>query len=423
MDKLWTHIVSFLTSFDLRQIRYMGPDFTATIEDAADIARRNYQVCGRILIMGPMLTSLWPALAITPIADALLRLDPSGSVLTSSHLYLVKLAIESEEYKGAVPVLEKPIMYFPASANVKGKHLCDVNLPPSVWISTHSFSAKFKSIDVLEYFYLSGMCLIGLRKWENALQCLENAIVYPLKDQSVSKIQAEAYKKWCIVSLLHTGKAFPLPKSTNGNASRVYHVFGKPYEAVASLFETGTASRLRSEVEFGQNVWAHDFNTGLMLELLASYQKWQIRKLAKTYSKISIPEIVSLTMSAETGNRQPASVVEGLIQEMLSDGSLPASLSRPANLAHAVLTFVSAGPVLTESEMQKELNGATQRIRYLTRELKNTDHMLAQHKSYVDYLLRVRKQKAGQGHAGMEGMGMEMDWNEMVEDEDIMTGY
>jgi COP9 signalosome complex subunit 3 len=367
---------------------------------------------------------LQPALGIAPIREAILRLDPSGSVFTQLHLLLVKLALESRAYNAVVPVLDKFILYFPGSiSQTKPKFLCDLSLSPTAFITSTSglASTKFIYQEVLEYFLCSGMVYIGLRNWESALECLENAVTYPAKDGAVSKIMVEAYKKWIIVGLLLEGKQLSLPRSISSGSAKLYHTLAKPYESVAQLFESATASRLKAEVDAGARIWREDFNTGLLLQVLAAYQKFQIRNLANIYSKISIPEVVNQTMSAETGNKlTSARAAETLIKSMIADGTLNATMSNSPN-SPAVLTFKSDGPILSETQIQRELAASTERIQALTQEIKQTDRMLTHDKEYIKYAQKQKKNaKNSQADQGIAGA--EMDWNSM-EDEDIMGVY
>lgn len=361
-------------------------------------------------------------MAIAPIRDALLRLDPTGSMLTSAHLALVKLALECRSYSAVVPVIEKFILYFPGTANQpKPKYICDMSLSPTQFITTSSgLTQKLKYQEVLEYFMYSGSIFIGLRNWEAALQCLENAVTYPAKEGAVSKIMAEAYKKWVLVGLLHEGRLLNLPRSTSANAAKQYHTLAKPYETLAQIFESGTASRLKAEADQGLNLWRNDCNTGLVLSVLAAYQRFQIKNLANIYSKISIPEIVSQTMSAETGNKlQSPQAGETLVQEMINRGELHATLSNSPGQP-SVVTFSVSGPLLTEVEMQRELGTATERIHALTKEIRQTDRMLTHDKDYIK-VVQKQKKNARQGNSGDQGIsGADMDWGDVVDDEDIM---
>ncbi|KAE9377921.1 hypothetical protein N431DRAFT_399116 [Stipitochalara longipes BDJ] len=407
MEKIWGKLTTFLGTFDPRQIRYLGEQLSTILEAVASIAMSNRQ----------------PWMAIAPIRDALLRLDPTGTMLTTTHLALVKLALESRTYSPIVPVIEKFILYFPGTTNQpKPKYICDMSLNPTQFITPASgLTQKLKYQEVLEYFLYSGMVFIGLSKWELALQCLENAVTYPAKEGSVSKIMAEAYKKWVLVGLLHEGRLLNLPRSTSSNAAKQYHTLAKPYETLAQIFESGTASRLKAEADQGVTVWRNDCNTGLVLHVLAAYQQFQIRNLANIYSKISIPEIVSQTMSAETGSKlQSPQAGEALVQGMINRGELHATMSSSPGQP-SVVTFAISGPILTEGDMQRELGAATERIHILTKEIKQTDRMLTHDKEYIKFVQKQKK-NAKQGGSGDQGIsGADMDWGDAVEDEDIMS--
>lgn len=405
-ETLWDKMIGFLVSFDPRQIRYIGEEFSAIVDAVAGSAAQNRQ----------------SHLAVGPIATALTRLDPTGSMLTTHHLTLVRLALESRNYTAATQVLDKFILYVPGAPTVtKPKYLCDLNLSPVSFITDKSkLTGKVKYLEVLEYFLYSGMIYMGLRDWDKAHQALESAVTYPAKDNNVSKVMLDAYKKWVLVGLLLEGKLLPLPKATSNGAAKCYHVMAKPYETIAQIFENGTASRLKSEAEIGVHIWRGDLNHGLMLHVLSAYQKFQIRGLANIYSKISIPEIVSQTTSAETGNKLPSpQAAEILIQNMINSGELHATMSTSAT-GPSILTFSPKGQVLTESQMQRELAGSTERIMALTKEIKQTDRLLTHEKEYIKFVQKQKKHNKT-GGSGDQGIGGEnMDWNDAIEDEDIM---
>ncbi|KAK2625304.1 hypothetical protein QTJ16_005673 [Diplocarpon rosae] len=402
MDTLWGKLVNFLSVFDPRQMRYMGDELSHIIKKVSHIARDNQQA----------------HLAVLPVKNALMRLDPSGSVLTSNHIILAKLALESGAYHDALPVLDKFILFFPVSSSPpKPKYLCDMSLSPATFL-THAFkhTAKLKYQEILEYFLWSAMAQMAAHNWDGAMHCLESVVTYPTRDGGVSKIQVEAYKKWVLVGLLREGKLLPLPKSTSITPAKVFHIMAKPYETLAQIFENGTASRLRSEAEIGTSVWLQDGNTGLIKFVLAAYQKFQIRALAQVYSKISIPEILSSTTSAETGARLSSpQACENIVQGMITHGELQATLSNPPT-GHSILTFSPSGAALTEVQMQRELAASTVRIQTLTKEIKHTDRILTHDKEYIKYLQKLKKA----GNKAIEDG--QSEWQDLGDDEDIMGG-
>ena len=326
--------------------------------------------------------------------------------------------MESRVYSLGGPVLDRPILYFPGLTHQsKPKYLCSRNLSGPSYITPESgLTEKLKYHDVLEYFLLSGTIYIALHEWEKALDSLENAVTYPGKENAVSKMMVDAYKKWTLVNVLLYGKAGSLPGTTNGNAAKSYHTIAKPYDIVASLFESASASRLQAEVNVGHDIWKDDGNLGLMLFVLASYQKFQIRRLANVYRTISISEITQITVSAETGNKLPSDqATETLIRQMIADGDLDATVSHPSN-SQAVLSFNPTGPVLSESDVQLRLASSLERIKSIATDIKSIDRRLTYDK---DYLKWAHKQKK-LDRSGL-GDGEEAPWNP-VEDEDLMSG-
>lgn len=407
LNALYEKIETFLISYDARQIRYVGSEFATIIESFADMAHHKQ--------------TPWAAVGV--IATALLKLDPSGAMLTSSHLILVKLALTSRNYNHAIPLLEKYILYFPGTKDQpKPKYLCDMNLNPAAYITPDTkLTTKLKYQDLLEYFLFSGMVFIGARKWEAALQCLENAVTYPAKENTVSKIMVEAYKKWVLVGILVEGKLLPLPKSTSGGAAKTYHILAKPHETLAQIFENGTASRLKAEAEASNTTfWHGEGNTGLVLAVLAAYQRFQIRNLANVYSKISIQEVIKETTSAETGAKL-ASVGAGeqLVRNMINQGELHATLGTSPT-GQPILTFSPGGKLLTEVEMKRELAASTIRIKALINEIKTTDRLLTHDKEYIKYTQKLKKSGDAGGDQGISVM---QDFHDAVEDEDIMSMY
>lgn len=260
------------------------------------------------------------------------------------------------------------------------------------------------------------MIYIGLRNWERARVCLENAITYPVRgDSQISRIMVEAYKKWILVGLLIEGKMPTLPRWTSNIAAKQFYIITKPYEAVAQLFDSASATRLKAEVDYAHQIWRQDFNLGLIMNVLAAYQQFQIKSLGDVYTRISIPEIHNLTQSAETGNKLPSTQhVETLVEEMIANGALRATLSSDVP---RILTFASGGPVLSERDMQLELAAASQRIAALTSEIKQTDRVLTHDKEYIKYYQKHNKNKDSAHGTSMEIM----DWKD-EDEEDLMGG-
>jgi COP9 signalosome complex subunit 3 len=326
--------------------------------------------------------------------------------------------MESQQYDAVLPIIDSTILYIPgASDKPTPKYLCSMALSPVAYITLQSgFSTKqIKSVDLLEYFLLSGMVYIGLRRWQRARECLELAVTYPSRENGCSILMSEAYKKWILIRVLLDGKAPTLPKHISTNLAKSLHTLAKPYETVAQIFEQGTASRLKSELEAGRGIWTTDCNVGLVMCVMAAYQQFQIRNLANVHTKLTMVDIHNLTQSAELGSKLPnVTAVETLISSMIADGTLHATLSHPPNQS-PVLTFSQSGPLLSEKQTQAALAVSTSRLKSLTDEIKATDRMMTYEKEYVKYAQKVKKTLAMDQAVGVN----EVEWSG-IDDEDLM---
>lgn len=149
--------------------------------------------------------------AVAPIRSAILRLDPTSSTFTSSHLVFARICLEARAFAAALPVLDQNIFYFPPTSNKAGENimypfLCSTHSTSSTFITPDSgLSAKLDYRDHLQYFLFGAMIYMGLKQWRRALLYLETVLVTPITSNA-SKIQVEAYRKWVLVSLLHEGR-------------------------------------------------------------------------------------------------------------------------------------------------------------------------------------------------------------------------
>lgn len=182
--------------------RDFGKRGTSRVKGLADFPKH-------VLILS--LICLKSILAIRPIKNAMLRLDPSSSTFTSTHLLFACLCLESRSYRSALPILDNSIYHFPgtqdkATLQKSQQLLCAEHRSSSTYITVSSgLSAKLVYRDHLEYFLYGAMIYMGLKKWAKALTFLEVVIVAPTNNVA-SMIMVEAYKKWVLVGLLETGR-------------------------------------------------------------------------------------------------------------------------------------------------------------------------------------------------------------------------
>ncbi len=149
-------------------------------------------------------------MAILPIRSAILRLDPTSSTFTSSHLVFARLCLEARAFQAALPVLDNDIFHFPpisekAAANTGNWFPCSQHETSSTFITIPlGLTEKLDYRDHLEYFLFGAMIYMGLKNWERAQLFLEMVIVSPTTS-TASMIQVHAYKKWVLVNLIYKG--------------------------------------------------------------------------------------------------------------------------------------------------------------------------------------------------------------------------
>ena len=220
---------------------------------------------------------------ITLIRTAILRLDPSSSCFTSNHLRFIRLCLECQEYRAALPVLDKDIFHLPSSPNTES-----LQVNPPFLCSSHEFSSSFitskshlsEILDHthhLRYFLFGAMIYTKLKNWTRALHFLEVVITCPTAS-TASMIQVEAFKKWILVNLLANGqvreknfsacsaslirctKVPSIPRTINVHGAKHILTLSRAYESLGQIFHEGisnesSAGRLIAEVEAGKDRW------------------------------------------------------------------------------------------------------------------------------------------------------------------------
>lgn len=357
------------------------------------------------------------------MASAILRIDPTGSMLTSHHLDLVYLAHITDTAEHAFPVLEKQTVYFPGMSRQGNSNagpqefLCDMGLSPPDYIDLETGLTTSLDVEkVLEYEFYSGLLYCSREKWQKARAAFERVITHPTRDAGVSKIMVEAYKKWLLVSLLVNGCTPAMPSNAGSNAQKVYETVGKPYSAIASHFDAMAAVALKREVEDHVQEWQNDLNSGLVQQVLAAHQKWQIINLRKVYSKVSLSDIRQTTFSAETGAVLPSDQeVESLVQGMIDSGMLKGVIEKPSGKP-TYLKYLSEAEELSEIEYKKVIASTLQRLKALKGVYRTTNGRLSTDPYWVKHVIREQKREKENSNQGLP-----QAFDVEVEDEDLMS--
>ncbi|KAL2167863.1 hypothetical protein VTG60DRAFT_692 [Thermothelomyces hinnuleus] len=401
---LLAKVAVFLNTFDARQMRYAGKTLAGILD---------------WLVSG----DLFPAsVAVDLLTTALLRLDPTGSVLTSYHVALVKLAFTTDNVEPALPLLEKNIVFYPGAKGLQEtRPLGSLDLPPASYMTVETrLTKQLSSSDVLQYDLLRGLCFIQRRAWAQAFDALERVVTYPAKDShSCSKIMVEAHNKWILVGLLLNGKTPTPPSYTAPGAQKTFAALGKPYHSIGKAFEESTAERLKTEFEdLGPQFFSEENNLSLMRLVLQHYQRWQVLNLRNIYTTVSLEQIRVRTQSAETAAPLATEAeVERLVKDMIDEGMLRGAIERPIDGGLAYLVFHEPNEELSEAEFAQRMLRTAQRLKEVESLVRATNERLGTSRDYVRYL-------AGQQKKG--GKDAQRDYGSsfvnQVEDEDLMTG-
>ncbi|PNP49602.1 hypothetical protein THARTR1_09613 [Trichoderma harzianum] len=392
--------VRFLLKFDPIQIRYVGSLFRSLLED-----------------LGSFFS---PLVAVELLANAILRIDPSGSVFTSTHLIMVKLAYDTNCIEPALKVLDADILFYPRNTHARpenAKNLSDPEVEPYVYIASASLTDAIKSTSILEYHLLQAMAYISRKDWLKAQAALERVIGHPIKDKGVSKIMVDGYKRWLLVGLLREGRPPSFPSYITNTTKSTYNSLSEAYNNIATLFTTDGASALKEEFEKGRSTWEEDANLTLLEEAIVSYQKWQVINLRRIYHQISISQIRQATLSAQTAETlKDDDEVLLLVSDMIESGMLKGQLQVGPTAGESYVTFHEEHDLMTEADFASEVARSHSSIEALTKQYRVTNERLSSTKDYARHL--VREQKRMEKDIADPGVGFDTH----IEDEDLMTG-
>lgn len=349
-----------------------------------------------------------------------MRLDPSGSVFTSTHCVLANLTYSTGCIEQARPLLEKTIIFYPDPTS-QPKLPCDELLPPSAYITKPSgLTADLTSSNALEYDMLRALIFIQDGRWALALDALERCIAFPTDDASVSNIMICAFQKWTLVSLILHGRIIGLPGSPSPAATIAYEAAGEPYVRLDTLYAEENAPGLMKYRFQEHAAFSADGNLGLVEEVLRCFQKWQITHLGDLYSKISIPEIRQLSQSAVTGKSLDTDdKVLQLVRGMIASKAINGRLQSPGGGEPDHLEFLPESEALTEAEFAKQVLAATADLDALAAVQKATNAGLTRNKDFVRHMQRERKRREKDPEGRMD---LSVDFDAQVEDEDLMLG-
>ncbi|KAG0156536.1 hypothetical protein PDIDSM_3717 [Penicillium digitatum] len=369
--RLWACAARFLASFNTVQVRYAGQEWRLLVE-----------LVGQASQAASMASA-------TLVKNAMLRLDSSCAVFTSTHLLLVRLCLQAKAYSCALPVLNKQICHFPISLGRPSSDssvLCADHVSSISFMTESSgFSSKLSYRDYLQYFLYGGMVYMALKEWHNALHFLGIVISTP-STSSVSLIMVEAYKKWVLVCLLEKGKLCSPPSITHPHLVKVCQSLARPYVILAHAFECGDLKRLNAEIDAAKEVWCADNNLGLVSQVLAAFFCQTVIKLGKTFAALTMADLSKQVFPSPVCTEVTASAVSSLIITR----ALNATLVQTKDHAETSMLRFSSIHLLPrlshELDSQSQLNQEMKLMETLVINLGETNNNLELSEEYVDSL-------------------------------------
>ncbi|KAL5332629.1 hypothetical protein BJX70DRAFT_392851 [Aspergillus crustosus] len=394
---LWKHAVRFLRSFDPVQVRYAGHEWRQLIElmasAAQDSSKARRDQIPRTALAEELILCVKQIIAFKVIRESLNRLN-SSRVFTSVHLVLVKLALLTSSYTYALPIVDELISHFPTDTEhvAREKFLCSEHESSAVLLTEASgFSTKLSYRDHLLFFLYSAMLYMALKRWDEASHCLCAVISSPTTN-SVSKIMVEAYKKLLLVNLLGHGKLLPAPKLVAAQVTRLYQALARPYISIAEAFETGDLEKLRTEINLGQSTWRADKNTGLVLQLFEAYDRFVVMKLGKTFSAVTVQNVLRRASFCTKGPL----VIEEFVSTLVMSKGLRATLSQSSTKSLTMLRFSPRKQSLLyqEERIRKRLVRGRSALNAIAAGIAQTDQVLELSQENLQFLAKNRRWNA-----------------------------
>lgn len=289
-----------------------------------------------------------PKQAIIPLCTAIQKIRPSPEHLTSLHPEFLLTCLLAKCYKAGLRILEDGIF--------------EIDQPR----------------DFLLYCYYGGMVYIGLKHFSKALEFFHHAITAPMT--SLTAITVEAYKKYVLVSLIHTGQVPSFPKYTPVVVQRNLKSCTQPYIELANNYSSGKISVLENFVNTHMEKFKNDSNLGLVKQVLSSLYKRNIQRITQTYLTLSLQDIAN-TVQLETVKQAEMHVLQ-----MIQDGEIFATI----NQKDGMVSFQEDPEQYKTVKMTEHIDSAIQRIMSLSGKLKSIDEQVSCDHAYLSRVGRER---------------------------------
>ncbi len=193
--------------------------------------------------------------------------------------------------------------------------------------------------DVLKYFYYAGICCVGMRDYDAALENFIQILSVP--GHNLSAIAVAAYKKAALVAVLATGKKLVPPRYASSTVSKAGKNCKDYDEVVRKFTDEKNLEELLKFVNENAASFAKDNNLGLVKRFEDAFIRHKFKILSKTYITLSINDIgksVGETSTVEVKNWLMRLGLEGEMDICIDPESKMVYFNKPKNNLNRVNT-------------------------------------------------------------------------------------
>lgn len=300
-----------------------------------------------------------PTLAALPLKNAIRKIQPDKQYLTPQHVDFLQVCLLAKRYATAMEVLRDDV--YEANPVLTG-------LVPR---------------DFLLYCYYGGMAYCGMKSWPKALEMFQHAITAPA--MALNAITVASYKKFVVVSLIHSDEVPAFPKYTSTIVQRHVKSCCQEYTELTAAYTTRNMAELRKCALSHEEVYKADKNLGLVKQCVESLYKQNIQRLTQTYLTLSLADIAA---AVELPSAKEA---EMHVLHMIEDRDIHATI----NQKDGMVSFLEDPEQYHSVSMIQRLDAEVQNMMLLARKVAMVDEQVSTNSAYISKLMM--KERHGRG--------------------------
>jgi len=245
-------------------------------------------------------------------------------------------------------------------------------------------STGLTATDFLLACYYGGRVLLGLRRYDDAAVEFMNAVAAPAT--TVSAVAAAAYKKYVLSRLLSKSAYVPeLPNHVCAPVRRyTTSLECEAYAELARSFASGNIETLRETIAARrEDAFARDGNVGLVELLEERAQMVKMRRLAQTYSTLSLEDVARLLSVSGVD------AAESLVRRMVRSGDVAAKIDG----IEGVVRFLDQSEI-EEERIAEKLQRCVDVSNALESRVRDENEKYLQSRKYISNVVSAELKKA-----------------------------